>query len=135
MNGMFDQAGCRSIGPEFLPAVHRSGTVIDISMGSSAVFSTPCEDSGGNRKACTSAFSLLGLQQQSEVCEHAADPSEITSAVLRSTTQSAANMNDMFTESLSFTETPARRQNGRSTGRGNKRRNAVTSIRDNKRQT
>jgi hypothetical protein len=74
--------------------------VLSITSLSSAASSTPCEDSGDKQEACTSAPSLPGLQQQPEVCAHAADTPETTSAVLRTTSQSAANMDDMSTERL-----------------------------------
>ncbi|MCJ1249923.1 hypothetical protein MMC30_007149 [Trapelia coarctata] len=135
INGMSDPVGCRAAGPESSPALHRADTVINMSMGSSTGSRTPCEDSGGKQEACSSASSLPRLQQPPDVCDSTTDTLETTSVVQRTTSQSPADMDNTSTDHLPPIKTPARRQSGIPTGRGNKGRNVGTKARDNKRQT
>jgi hypothetical protein len=125
--------GCRSDGPESLPAVQRPGIMVSISMDSSDGFSLLCENSRGKQEAFTSAPSSSELQQQPEVRAPTADTLEAISAVQRTTPQSAADMDEMSTKRLPFTETPVPRHGGRSATGGNKRRTVGTNTRDNKR--
>ncbi len=108
--------------------------MVGISIGSPGGSSLPCETGRGKQEAFTSAPSSSRLQQQPEVRAPTADTPEATSAVQRTTPQSAADMDEISMKCLPSTRRPSQDGGGRSAAGDNKRRAVGTNTRDNKRQ-